>query len=161
MKELLITSSLDPIEEGQVFTGELPRHVTVWQYFKLRDEYVEDFTAEVEEVTQGFEPLEIIGAEKDNFGPNNNVPVRRVMALGAGATLITLHSVLGAVIDKYDGEVRNQEWSFEGYSPHVTYVGGRALDKGEYAKLKAVEIIEKKTDPNRKIVQKILELTEV
>ena len=160
MGELLITSSLEPIHEGQAFAKVLPRHVTIWQDFRLPDFHREEFSEEVGRAIEGFSPLEIIGASEAEFGPNNDVPVRRVMALGTGATLVTLHGVLGEIIERHEGEIQNPEWAYENYNPHVTYVDGRALEKGEYAKLTTVELIER-VPQQGKLVRNVWNLEEV
>lgn len=160
MSELLITSSLDPIEEGQVFSEGLPRHVTIWQYFQLPDFHRQAFIEEASEAIEGFSPLEIIGGQEDRFGPNNDVRVRRIETIGKGATLITLHTVLGEMIQRHEGTVRTPEWAFEGYNPHMTYVDGQALDEGEREILTTVELIEKTPPSKDKIVRKIWKLEE-
>ena len=160
MSELLITSSLDPIKEGQTFSKSLPRHVTVWQYFELPDSDVHSFIQETQKAIEAFSPFEIIGMEHAQFGPNNDVSVRRVKALGNGATLITLHTVLGEIIERHDGTIQNPEWAYENYNPHITFVDGHALDESEYVQLKTIELIEKDGDSRQKIVRKVWKLDE-
>ena len=80
MAELLITSSLDPIEEGQVF-DVLPRHVTIRQYFSLLDVYLGAFTQEVGRVVEGFSPFEILGTDQAMYGEKADTPVRSVWGL--------------------------------------------------------------------------------
>lgn len=144
MSELLITSSIDPIKEGQVFEGvPLPRHVTIWQYFTLRDDYTEEFTVEAGKAIEGFSPYEIMGTGEALFGPREDTPVRKIVEYGRGMTLLALHSTLGSVINRYEGQVRNPEWTYQGYTPHVTYVDGKTFDATEYARLDTVELIEK------------------
>ncbi|MGH7218438.1 MAG: hypothetical protein ACREGE_03310 [Candidatus Microsaccharimonas sp.] len=161
MSELLITSSLDPINEGDVFPKGLPRHVTIWQYFKLPDFRREAFAEQVGSAVQGFSPLEILGIDNAEFGPNNDVPVRRVQTLGSGATLIALHAVLGEIIQRNDGEIRNPEWAFENFNPHITYVEGRAIQEGELARLSTVELVEVNPTSKDKIIRNVWELEEV
>jgi len=160
MSELLITSSLDSIEEGQVFSKNLPRHVTIWQYFELPDLYIDTFIADASDAITGFPPLQIEGSDYAELGPEHNVPVRRVRALGSGATLITLHTVLGTIIERYEGTVKNPEWAYQGYNPHITYVDGRALGEGERAVLRTVELIEKNPISREKIVRNVWKLEE-
>lgn len=163
MSELLIISSLDPMEEGQVFPESLPRHVTIWQPFQLPDFHTNEFIADAGAAIEGFSPLEVeaFTGDPDRFGPNNDVLVRRVNALGSGATLLTLHAVLGAIIEQYEGTIRSPQWAYNGYHPHMTYVDGRALEAGERAMLTDVELIEK-TPPSRdKVVRKVWHLEEV
>lgn len=161
MSELLITSSLDQIGEGQVFEHGLPRHVTIWQYFNLPDFHLNKFIAAVGNSLEAFSPLEIVGAEEDEFGPNNDVRVRRVKSLGRGATLEGLHAVLGSVIEQYDGTILEPKWAYEGYNPHITYVDGRALDKDERDILTTVELIQRvPKHPTVKIVRKLWQLEE-
>lgn len=163
MAELLITSSLDPINERDVFTKEagLPRHVTVWQYFDLPDIRENEFIADIGNAVEAFAPFEIEGEKEDMFGPNNDVPVRRVRMIGKGATLITLHTVFGVVIQEHEAFIRNPEWAYENYNPHITYKDGRALEEGERATLGTVELI--KLDPisKSKFVRKVWGLEEV
>lgn len=163
MAELLITSSIDPIKEGQVFEHGLPRHVTIWQDFTLPDLHMNEFIADAGNAIEGFSPLEIVAfsGKPDKFGPHHDVPVRRVYALGAGATLYALHAVLGSVIKQYEGEAKNPEWAYRGYNPHVTYVDGRALDEGERELLTTVELIQRDSHmKSRKIVRKLWPLEE-
>lgn len=162
MAELLFTSSLDPIKEGDAFPKgtSLPRHVTVWQDFDLPDSHRDLFMNDVEVAIEGFSPLEILGAEDTKFSPENDTPVRRVIALGSAATLITLHTVLGEIIERHEGIIQNPEWVYERYDPYITYVGGRALHTAEYARLNTVELVEKDTVSKSKIVRKIWELEE-
>lgn len=158
MSELLITSSLDPIEEGDVFEEGLPRHVTIWQYFQLPDSHIDGFIHNVGHVLQSVPPLEIMGTSTDKLGSHNDVPVRLVMALGSNATIITLHSLLGEVIATYGGTIRNPEWARDNYNPHITYVNGRALENAEYAKLSTVELIQKDATTTRKVARKVWKL---
>lgn len=160
MSELLLTSSIDQIEEGQVFSKSLPRHVTVWQYFTLPDFHIEPFIQEVGEVVEGFSPLWIRGGENANFGPDETTPVRKVIALGRNATLRTLHTVLGSVIERHEGAIADPQWAYEHYNPHVTYVEGQALEEHESFKLTTLELIEKDPTTREKIVRKIWELTD-
>lgn len=182
MAELLITSSLDPIEEEQVFMAELPRHVTIWQYFTIADEYVGEFMITAGEVISPFPPIEIRGIENhdgengpDLFGPNNDTPVRRVEKVGHGATVSALHAVLGGVITQFDGDIHNPEWAYEGYNPHITYttevvreegkglptIRKRALEVGETAVLGTVELIQRFSSPKYKVVRKVWELEDM
>jgi len=158
MTELLITSSLDPIKEGQVFSGALPRHVTVWQYFDLPDSHMNEFIAESGDAIEAFPTLGVEGAEYAEFGAKNNVPVRLLKVLGEHATLLSLHASLGAVIEKYDADILQPEWAYDGYKPHITYKDGRALEEGDYVLLNSVELIQKDTNTKSKIVRKIWEL---
>jgi len=160
MAELLITSSIDPIEEGRVFeNGVLPRHVTIWQQFMLPDVSLGSFEQEVGQAVEGFAPLEVLGAERALFGPNDDVPVRRVHVLGSGATLITMHAVLGEIINRHDGQVRNPEWAYENFNPHVTYVDDEALFEYQYVALNTVELVEKQST-GAKMIRKLWELEE-
>lgn len=162
MAELLITASLDPIKEREIFPKgvSLPRHVTVWQYVDVLDNRANEFIAEVGNAVEAFSPFEIEGAEYDEFGPNNDIPVRRVKMIGRGATLLTLHTVLGTVVEKYEAHIPNPELVYAGYSPHVTYKDGRALEQGEHATLSTVELIEKNHVSKDKFVRKIWKLEE-
>lgn len=163
MSELLFTSSIDPIKEGQSFKNGLPRHVTIWQDFTLPDFHMNDFIADAGAAIEGFSPFDVVAftGDIDNFGPHNNIPVRRVRALGSGATLLTLHAVLGAVIQQHDGEIKNPEWAYEGFNPHVTYVDGKALEAGERATFSTVELIERDTALKAKVVRKMWNLEAV
>jgi|GEM_PF-2124557 len=162
MSELLITSSLDPIEEGQVFTEGLPRHVTIWQDFTLPDLHMDEFIQDADATIQAFSPFEILGASRAEFGPHNDVPVRQVISLGRVSTIVALHTLLGGSIHRFDGEIRNPEWAYEGFNPHVTYVNGRALEEAEYAKLSTVELIRRDPENTRhKIVQKVWNLESI
>jgi len=163
MAELLFTSSLDPIHEGDEFPKgtSLPRHVTVWQYFDLPDFHMNEFIAESGEAIEAFPTLGVEGAEYAEFGPNNDVPVRRLKVLGQHATLLSLHASLGAVIQKYDAVIPHPEWAYDGYNPHITYKDGRALEEGEFALLHSVELIQKHADTKSKVVRKIWELGDV
>lgn len=160
MPELLITSGFDRIQRLDSIQEEPRPHVTIWQYFKIDSDLMDDFTAEVSEVVNGFSPLEVIGAKLDNFGENNDVMVRRVDALGEAATILTLHSVLGSVISSHNGVVKNPEWSYEGYNPHVTLFNGVGIEEGERRVLSSVEIIEKQ-ESGAKVMRDFWRLEEV
>ncbi len=161
MSELLITSHLERLQKGQVFTEDLPLHLTIWQYFTIDGPRVGDFTDELGDVMAGFSPLEIIGAERDDFGQNNDVSVRRVRTLGAGATVCALHAVLGAVIEAYEGRISNPEWAYQNYNPHITYVDGAAIEKGETTTLDQIELVERLQSPKRKIIRQVWALEEI
>lgn len=160
MPELLFTSSVDPIKEGQRFAGQLPRHVTLWQYFRLQNEQCNALIAQTAAVVDEFSPMTIQGGERALFGPENNVPVRRVISLGRGAMLAMLHDELGVVLEHNHATVKNPEWAYENYRPHMTYVDGRALEEGEQATLQTLELIEKDSSTKNKIVRKIWKLKE-
>lgn len=159
MVELLITSSVDPIEEGQSFR-RLPRHVPVWQNFTLPDVYLGAFARDVGHVVEGFTPLEVIGMDDTFVGPENTTVARRVMAVGAGATLITLHTLIGGLIDRYDGDVHAPEQAYERFDPHMEYIHGSALQVAEYARLKAVHLVEDQQTTGLKVIRKQWELEE-
>ncbi len=158
MPELLLMSSLNPVTEGQDITQSRHPWVTLQQYFTIPDSRMDAFEQRVGQAAEAFFPIAIQGAERDLFGPDNDVGVRRVAALGKGATLHALHTVLGEVILHHDGEMRNPEWAFEGYNPHITYTDDRALERGEITTLNTVELVGKDAQ-NHKIIQKIWELS--
>lgn len=143
MSELLLVSSLESVEVGSNLTKSRHPWLTLQQYFTIPEDRFDDFTQRVSGVVEGFDPVIIQGTELAEYGPNNDVPVRRVIALGKGATLAALHTVLGEAIYHHGGDMRNPEWAFEGYNPHVTFVDGRALDEGETATLRTVELVGK------------------
>lgn len=119
---------------------------------------MDDFTSRLDGAIEAFAPIDIIGTEEAEFGPGNDVRVRRVVSLGEGATLIALHTVLGEAIVHHDGEMKNPEWAFEGYNPHITYTDGRAIEMGEHAALETVELV-KKSEDGSKTIQKVWPLT--
>ncbi len=162
MPELLLTSSIDPIKEGDIFPKEvpLPRHVTIWQHFMLPAFHEAAFIEDIGAAVEGFSPLEVIGADYAEFGPYNDRPVRRVIALGTRATVVTLHTVIGTIIQRHDGTIRSPEWAYENYNPHMTYVNGRALEEAEYAKLRTLELIKEDAPTRTKTVNKIWKLEE-
>lgn len=151
MSELLLVSSLEPVEVGSNLTESRHPWVTLQQYFTVPEGRFDEFTQRVGVAVEAFDPITIQGTELAEYGPNNDVPVRRVAALGKGATLAALHTVLGEVIHHHGGDMRNPEWAFEGYNPHVTLVDGRALDEGEVATLNTVELVAK-NDSGDKVV---------
>lgn len=91
------------------------------------------------------------------FGANNDTPVRRVIALGYHS-LHALHVELGGVIDRYDGEVKNLAWAYDGFNPHVTYVDNKALGVCEYTTMDTVELVERIDNPKGKRIRKVWEL---
>ncbi|UTX51297.1 hypothetical protein KI440_03830 [Candidatus Saccharibacteria bacterium TM7i] len=154
MSELLLISSLDPVEAGENLTESRHPWVTLQQYFTIPDEKMDTFVSRVGEAVEAFSPITVTGTEEsDTFGPNEDVRVRRVSAVGLQA----LHTVLGEVIYHHDGDIRNPEWAFEGYNPHITYVDGRALKEGEQALLQTVELVGK-NDAGDKIIQSVWRL---
>ncbi len=137
--EYLLTSSIDPIKKGEQFVdGPLPRHVTLQQWFTL--DHVPAFKNALQNLATTLEPVEIIGGENAEFGPNNDVPVRLVRNIGRVARL---HTKTGELIERFGGELRNPEWAGDGYNPHVTYVDGAALDEGEAVTLRTIEMIKR------------------
>ncbi len=159
MAELLITSSLDPIEEKQVFSDSMPRRRVTLAYFDLPDIHMNEFVMGVGKTIEAFSPLEIEGNDAAQFGPNNDIKVRRVKSLGKHG-LTALHTNLALVIEDHHGVFKNPGWVYEGYSPHVTYVNGVALDEGERVALNTVELIENNPVAGTKFVRKIWELEE-
>jgi len=150
--EYLLTSSLDPIAPGERFTGPLPRHVTVQQYFQL-DGSERAFRHALTNVATRFAPIEITGGKEALYGPNHDVPVRLLQRLGG---LARLHDDTLAVVQRF-GSVHNPRWAGNGYSPHVTYVDGRALEEGETATLRTLELIAKQA--GEKTVEFVLTLS--
>lgn len=135
--EYLLTSSIDPIKKGEQFTdGSLPRHVTIQQWFTLR--YAPAFKNALQNFATTLEAIEITATEDAEFGPNNDVPVRLVRNMGR---LARLHTKTGELIERFGGELKNPEWTGDGYNPHVTYVDGIALEEGETVSLRTIEMI--------------------
>lgn len=140
--EFIITSSLDPIKEGVI--DELPRHLTIHQYFSL-DKMSAPMSALVarlqDTVAAQFEPISIIGESEAEFGPNNDVRVRRVRALAGRALLPALHNATLGAIEHFGAVARNPEWRGGGYNPHIAYTTGRALEQDEVGVLPTLELI--------------------
>lgn len=160
MSELLLTSSLVPVEVGQDIAKSRHPWVTLQQYFTIPEYQMPAFTEKVGRAVEAFSPIDIEGADEAEFGPNNDVRVRRITALGEGATLAALHTVLGEIIEHHQGDMRNPEWAFEGYNPHITYTDNRALEEGERTTLQTVELVAK-NEYNNKIIQKVWPLRSV
>ncbi len=158
MSELLLISSLGGTKEGMNLSAKRQPWLTLQQYFDIPEASLGGFTSRVGQAVEAFSPIEIEGLEDDFFGEKNDTLVRRVQALGGAATLRCLHTVLAEVITHSDGEIRNPEWAFEGYNPHVTYIDGRALAEGEVATLQTVELVGKDPVTNDKIIQKVWQL---
>ncbi len=160
MSEFLLSASINDTEVGRSLTKEDARYVTIMQYFTLPEANEAAFATEVGNVAEGFSPFEIEGGEYVEFGPNNDVPARRIVTLGRGATLRALHAVLGAVIEQQDGEISAPEWAYDGYNPHMTYRNGVAIEKGEHATLRTLELSKKMPD-GEKVIQNVWEFEEV
>lgn len=164
-ERLLFTSSIDPIDEGQVFSHpeELPRHVVIWRHFSLLDTSMNDFTQDVGRVIEGFSPLEIIGTDRDHIGEHSNaVIVRRIMAVGMGAcSLVGLRWQLGEIIECHKGFIANAHEAYDGYVPYMPFVHRGALAKNQYTKLASVELIEEDVQTQELIVRNTWGLSEV
>jgi len=153
--EYLLTSSFEPIVPGQSFAGQLPRHVTIQQYFKLSGSE-QAFKHALTNLTTRFYPIEVTGGQEALYGPNNDVPVRLLHRLGA---LARLHNDTLELVNRFGGTMRNPEWAGAGYNPHVTYVDGRALEEGETATLRNLELIVRKDGEGQKIAELVLPLS--
>ena len=152
--EYLLTSSLAPIERGQVFEGSLPLHVTVQQWFSL--EYERAFINALQNLATRFEPLEIEGGDEALYGQNNDVPVRLVRRVGR---LARLHTQTGELVARFGGELRNPEWAGDHYSPHVTHVDGDELKEGEVVTIRTIELIKRVPGERLKTVESVLPLS--
>lgn len=151
--EFLLTSSLEPIKKGQQFEKALPLHVTIQQWFTLESE--RPFYNALQNYAASKSPFEVIGASDALFGPENNVPVRRVRKLGK---LSMLHMQTKELLEKFGGQLRNPEWAGDGYNPHVTYVDDQGIDEDQAIILKTIEIIKREEDSNIKTVEFVLPL---
>lgn len=160
MSEFLLSASINEVEAGQVLTKERSRYVTVMQYFTLPEASEATFIEEAGDVAAGFSPFDVEGGEYVELGPGNDVPARCIVTLGRGATLRALHAVLGAVIEQQDGEISAPEWAYDGYNPHMTYRNGVAIEKGERATLRTLEL-SKKMPGGEKVIQNVWEFEEV
>lgn len=137
--EYLLTSSIDPIRKGERFVDEpLPRHVTIQQWFML--EHVPAFKNALQNFATTLAPIEIKAGETAEYGPNNDVPVRLVRSIGR---LASLHTKTGELVERFGGTLKNPEWAGDGYSPHVTYVDGIALEEDEAITLRTLEMIKR------------------
>ncbi len=145
--EFLLTSSIDPIQKGQFFpNGPLPRHITIQQWFSLKSE--EAVMNSLQNYATTLKPFEVVGGEEALFGPENNVPVRRIQN---EHRLLKIHADTLEIITRIGGgALANADWAGEGYKPHITYVDGEALEEDEPATLRTIELI-KREDSVRKV----------
>lgn len=112
MSELLLVSSLESVEVGSNLTRSRHPWLTLQQYFTIPEEQMNAFAERVGEAVEAFDPITIQGAEFAEYGPNNDVPVRRVRALHEDekATLQTVELV--GKDESGDKVVRNM-WRLE------------------------------------------------
>lgn len=149
--EYLLTSSIDPIKKGEQYEDSLPRHVTVQQWFTLG--YERAFHNALQNYATTLTPFEIIGDDEALFGPNNDVPVRKVRNIGR---LAAVHTQTKELLEKFGGSLRRPEWAGTGYNPHVTYVDGIAIDRDETVTLKNIELIKRDEGSTVKTVEFVL-----
>jgi len=154
MTEFLVTSSLEPLKKGEQFEKELPRHVTVLQWFSVP--YEQAFINSLQNLAARTEPFEITAGEEALFGPNNDVPVRVLRRIGR---LAAIHSDILAIVARQAGEVRNPQWAGDNYHPHITYVDGCALEENETAVLDNLELIRREEGEKLKTVVSALKMT--
>jgi 2'-5' RNA ligase len=142
LSEFLITSHFESLRRGQKFVYGLPLHVTIQQYFQIKNRDISAFHDELERLVSETNPIEVIGENEDMFGLKRDTPVRLVRSLG-GEALHDFHLKTGDLLSEFGAPIQNPEWAGVNYRPHVTLGDGGMFTEGDRRLLCNVELIER------------------
>ncbi len=144
MPEKLIIASLEPIKVGQTFDS-LPLHVTLMPWFEISDHNTKTLYGYLGTIARKQDFLELIGEDEAMFGPDENVPVRRL----ADANIRQMHRDIELAVRWSEGVACNSDYIREKYQPHVSHTNGRSFERGRTVKLSAMQVVDR--DPSTRV----------
>ncbi len=144
-----IISSLEPLKKGDTFE-EWPLHVTIMTWFSLPERQFGAYDNMLKNMMHEYAPMTVVGQDKEQFGPEENVPVR---ILGRVGVLSKLHSQILPIIDRVGGEIiqQNQGYVGDAYRPHVTDQPHGTFAEDETAILRGMQLISGDIDGPRHV----------
>lgn len=137
-ESLLVVATLEPVEPGVIFEKgvKLPPHMTLLPWFELLENQTHRFSLTLTRLAGRYSPLQIKGGEEAYFGPQEDIPVRKLIAdqaiFQAHHELIRLVATFGAQTDP--------RWSGDNYTPHVTHTDKHELQEGDVVTLSAMQL---------------------
>jgi hypothetical protein len=145
-----LIASLDSLKIGDTFT-EWPLHLTILPQFHAHELNQDAFNVTVQKQVDVYHHLQIEGRDFAYFGPNNDIPVRKVHSDG----LISLHNDL---LDSVLPYVTDAEWASDyigkDYSPHISDIGSRYFDEGKIVIIRSLHLIARKKENKKGVAKK-------
>jgi len=116
MKELFIALEVENVKGGEKYKT-LPLHCTLIHWVLMPDNIKTKMVLSETLLTPDFlMPIALTAMNKEKFGPNNDVPAYTIKKIPA---LNKLHLYMADHLEKMNCHIKNEEWAYNGYSPHV------------------------------------------
>ena len=134
-----IIQLIEPLDDGFEFGfGEDPLHVTLADVFAVDGDSSVMVPALRESVSIA-EPItaKVVGTEM--FGPDRNVQVKLVDRTEA---LVSLHEQVVEVLQKFNVQFNNPEFTLDGFKPHSTVQKSSELQDGDEVVFNALTLID-------------------
>lgn len=123
----LLFASINPISKDAEM-DVLPLHVSITPAFNVEPRQNKELSKRLKERVERFNVFTIIGLEASLFGPEEDIPVRKV----GGVYLYEVHDAVLPVVKNVDKQF-SMEYAGEQFSPHVTERANSVMREGERA----------------------------
>ena len=136
LEYMLIHDIHDTLSVGQAF-GRFPLHLTVVPWFALSEDASEESTvSSISQFTQDLAPMTFVGAKRDKFGPDLDIPV--------------------TMLEKTDSLTRLHVGLVNDYHPHISDTDDDRFEVGQEQSLGELTLV-RRTDSssNRKVVARL------
>jgi len=132
-ERLLVAATLEPVLEGQEFEL-IPSHMTVIGWLAIQASQQHRLYSALDRIFSDDYYQDVVGAKKDYFGPNEDVPVRTLRNVEK-APWVGLH----ALAKSLRGLPENDQFK-DVFSPHVSDMPKRTVKRGEHLSLSTVAV---------------------
>ncbi|MBP7837637.1 hypothetical protein KA021_02980 [Candidatus Saccharibacteria bacterium] len=150
LEYMLIHDIHDTLSVGQAF-GRFPLHLTVVPWFALSEDASEESTvSSISQFTQDLAPMTFVGAKRDKFGPDLDIPVTMLEKTDSLTRLhVGLIAVSGVTVD-------SQFIGINDYHPHISDTDDDRFEVGQEQSLGELTLV-RRTDSssNRKVVARL------
>ena len=149
----ILVGLITPADKGTVFE-RIPLHVTLLHWYSLPHGNQTVINNALVNQTYRIAPLELVGAERDKFGPNEDIPVTKLHIGGLAA----FHVMALEIVEKQGGVVHSP-YIRENYSPHVSDFGDKQFPvEGKPAVIDRVQLISADHETGLRTVEEVFSL---
>jgi hypothetical protein len=120
----ILVGLIQPANQGTEFE-RIPLHVTLLHWYSLPRGNQAVINNALVNRTYRMAPLELIGEERDEFGPNHDVPVTKLRV----GSLAAFHAMAIDIVENQGASVHSP-YVRELYAPHVSDVGDEQFPIG-------------------------------
>ncbi len=144
-REFIPAFFVDVVQKGEVFPAggdNWPLHMTLFP--PIEEPYYPYYGEVLRSVINTMAPFEVVVGEDGLFGPNFDVPVKRIEE---SPKLRLVHQGIVRTLS----QLRHDPTYRQPYNPHVSIQPGKTIETGEKIYVGGFSIVEKSVTPDGKI----------